>query len=158
MDSYGIVTETRGDRAKVKVQRHHACQGCGACGAFAGSDTKKELEIEALNPIGARRGELVKLEAQLKDMLLAAFVLYIIPLVFFFFGLIIGLNWHIFSFISATPEINGILTGLLGMSVTFLYIRHWDYRKLQKGRRFKAVIGEIVAKEGEEDVTKNHEN
>ncbi|NLC10763.1 MAG: SoxR reducing system RseC family protein [Firmicutes bacterium] len=158
MDSYGIVTETRGDRAKVKVQRQHACQGCGACGAFAGSDTKKELEIEALNPIGARRGELVKLETQLKDMLLAAFVLYIVPLISFFFGLFIGLNWRIFGFISSTPEINGILTGLLGMFLTLLYIRRWDYRKLQRGRRFKAIIREVVAKEGEEDVTKNHEN
>ena len=60
----------------------HKCSGCGAA--------KETVTFTAKNPIGARRGELVKVESETAPVLKAAAVLYIAPLVLFFLGYYIG--------------------------------------------------------------------
>ena len=60
----------------------HKCSGCGAA--------KETVTFTAKNPIGARRGELVKVESQTAPVLKAAAVLYVAPLVLFFLGYYIG--------------------------------------------------------------------
>ena len=60
----------------------HKCSGCGAA--------KETVTFTAKNPIGARRGELVKVESQTAPVLKAAVVLYVAPLVLFFLGYYIG--------------------------------------------------------------------
>ena len=54
----------------------HKCSGCGAA--------KETVTFTAKNPIGARRGELVKVESETAPVLTAAAVLYVVPLVLFF--------------------------------------------------------------------------
>ena len=144
MNNYGIVKETRGEWAKVEIQRHQSCKNCGACGAFSGSSENKKAEIDALNLVGAEKGQFVKIESQLKDMLLAAFILYIFPLLVFFAGLWVGFNYQLFIFITSSPELNGLLLGFAGMTAAYFFIRRWSQGKLQGGRRFKAEIREIV--------------
>ena len=61
----------------------HKCSGCGAA--------KETVTFTAKNPIGARRGELVKVESQTAPVLKAAVVLYVAPLVLFFLGYYIGI-------------------------------------------------------------------
>ena len=56
----------------------HKCSGCGAA--------KEAVILTAANPIGARRGDLVKVESASAPVLKAAVVLYIIPLALFFLG------------------------------------------------------------------------
>ena len=60
----------------------HKCSGCGAA--------KETVTFTAKNPIGARRGELVKVESETAPVLKAAAVLYVVPLVLFFLGYYIG--------------------------------------------------------------------
>ena len=60
----------------------HKCSGCGAA--------KETVTFTAKNPIGARRGELVKVESRTAPVLKAAVVLYVAPLVLFFLGYYIG--------------------------------------------------------------------
>ena len=60
----------------------HKCSGCGAA--------KETVTFTAKNPIGARRGELVKVESETAPVLKAAAVLYVVPLVLFFSGYYLG--------------------------------------------------------------------
>ena len=60
----------------------HKCSGCGAA--------KEAVLFSADNPIGARRGDLVKVESATGPVLKAAMVLYVIPLVLFFLGYYLG--------------------------------------------------------------------
>ena len=60
----------------------HKCSGCGAA--------KEAVLFEAVNAIGARRGDLVKVESAAGPVLKAAVVLYVIPLVLFFLGYYLG--------------------------------------------------------------------
>ena len=60
----------------------HKCSGCGAA--------KETILIKAKNPIGAARGDLVKLESASGPVLKAAAVLYLLPMVMFFLGYYVG--------------------------------------------------------------------
>lgn len=60
----------------------HKCSGCGAA--------KEAVLFTADNPIGACRGDLVKVESATAPVLKAAVVLYVIPLILFFLGYYLG--------------------------------------------------------------------
>ncbi len=87
----------------------HKCSGCGAA--------KEAVIFTADNPIGAGRGDLVRVESQTGPVLKAAFVLYVLPLVLFFLGYYLGTlagNWG-----SAV----GCLGFVLGVAMVVLYDR-----------------------------------
>ncbi len=60
----------------------HKCAGCGAA--------KEAILLEAKNPINARPGQLVKIEAQTGPVLKAAVVMYMVPMILFFAGYALG--------------------------------------------------------------------
>ena len=60
----------------------HKCSGCGAA--------KETILLKAENPIGAVRGDLVKLESATGPVLKAAAVLYLLPMLLFFVGYFTG--------------------------------------------------------------------
>ena len=60
----------------------HKCSGCGAA--------KEAILLEAANPIGAKPGDLVTVEAATGPVLKAALVMYMLPMVLFFAGYAIG--------------------------------------------------------------------
>lgn len=60
----------------------HKCSGCGAA--------KEAMVFTAMNPLGARPGDLVKVQSQSAPVLKAAVVLYVAPLVLFFLGVALG--------------------------------------------------------------------
>ena len=63
--------------ATVLLVRESACSGdchkCSGCGA-----AKETMLFEAANPIGARRGDIVKVESATGPVMKAAVVLYVI--------------------------------------------------------------------------------
>jgi len=60
----------------------HKCSGCGAA--------KEAILLEARNPIGARSGDLVTVEAATGPVLKAALVMYMLPMALFFVGYAVG--------------------------------------------------------------------
>jgi sigma-E factor negative regulatory protein RseC len=81
----GIIIELlKGNMAKVKVGRHGECKNCGACPGDSA------LIIEAQNSIGAKAGQKIAFEMKETNMLMAAFVVYIVPLIAILVGIIVG--------------------------------------------------------------------
>lgn len=72
----GIVIAIQGNIAKVKASRHNDCDNCGAC---PGSSA---IIIDADNTINAQPGQRVHFVVEQVNMLLAAFIVYIFPLIF----------------------------------------------------------------------------
>ena len=60
----------------------HKCSGCGAA--------KEAILLEAKNPIGAKPGDLVRVESATGPVLKAALVMYMLPMVLFFAGYAVG--------------------------------------------------------------------
>ena len=101
--------------AQVMVLRQSACSGdchkCSGCGA-----AEQTVIFTAQNPIGAKPGDLVTVEAASGPVLKAAAVLYMLPLVLFIGGYLLGMQWHL-------GGLTGLLAFALGIGGTIAYDR-----------------------------------
>lgn len=148
MDHFGQVVELKEEnKAVVKVRPTLSCENCGRCGGFFGDPEKKQDHlVEVLNPIGAGKGQLVRLEARPTEVLMAAFMLYLLPLVALLIGLFAGRSIALIQGLSGSADLWGLGTGLVFMVLLFFVLRLHE-RNLAKGRRFKAVITAVVKEE-----------
>lgn len=101
--------------AEVVRVRESACSGdchqCAGCGA-----TGQTMVLQAHNPIGAKPGDLVKIQSESSPILKAAAILYVLPLVMFLAGYILGENlWG-----------RGILVSLCALAISMIPIRLID--------------------------------
>lgn len=134
MEQLVRVKEVYGDGTALVVHiRESACSGdchkCSGCGA-----AKEAVIFSASNPIGAGRGDLVKVESATGPVLKAAVVLYVIPLVLFFLGYYLG----------TLPGSFGPLGGCLGFILGVLLVVVYD-RKVVKKREMGYTITAYAA-------------
>ena len=118
MEQLVRVKETFSDgTADVLIVRESACSGdchkCSGCGA-----AKETVVVNARNPIGAARGDLVKVESATGPLMKAAAVLYVLPLVLFFLGYYLG----------TLPGNLGGLGGCLGFVLGIVFVVLYDRR------------------------------
>ncbi len=148
MDHFGQVIELKEDnKAVVKVRPSLSCENCGRCGGFFGDPEKRQEElVEVLNPIGAEKGQLVRLEARPAEVLLAAFMLYLLPLVALLIGLFAGRSVALALELAGNADVWGLSTGVVFMIVFFIMLRLHE-RRLSRGKRFKAAIAAVVREE-----------
>ena len=115
----GVVLEVNGIMAKVKTSRHNDCENCGACPG------NSALVLEARNMLDAKPGDRVVIEVREVNMLKAAFIVYMLPLVAIFIGAVIGnllaekLGYSVLAF-----QVAG---GFIAFVLSVLYIKFFDY-------------------------------
>lgn len=106
--------------AEVICVRESACSGdchkCSGCGA-----QKETMITTANNPIAAKAGDMVVIESATGPVLKAAAMLYILPVVLFLAGYLLG--EHLFRL--------GPLFGVIGIVVGLVLVKLYD-RQLQK--------------------------
>lgn len=117
MEQLVRVKETYADGTALVVHvRESACSGdchkCAGCGA-----AKEAVLLTTANPIGAVRGDLVKVESDTGPVLKAALVLYVLPLVLFFLGYYLGTQLGGFGAGA------GCLGFVLGVGIVVIYDR-----------------------------------
>lgn len=117
MEQLVRVKETYDDGTALVIHvRESACSGdchkCSGCGA-----AKEAVLFTAANPIGAGRGDLVKVESETGPVLKAAVVLYVIPLVLFFLGYYLG------TLAGSFGTLGGCLGFVLGVALVIFYDR-----------------------------------
>ena len=135
----GSVLQTK-DRGMAVVQFRvgGACSKCGAC-LIKGDNA---AQIEAINNVGAGVGDAVLVETKPKDVAMAAFTLFIVPIILMVIGYFLG---------SRVSEVVGILTALIFLSLSFLGVNSYDRAARKKGK-FTSEIVRIIkpaAKENE---------
>ena len=85
----------------------------------------------ANNPIGAKPGELVTVKAASGPVLLAAAVLYLMPMALFFLGYILGQSlWH-----------QGALAGCIAFALGVLLAIVYDRRVAKKQKTVYTITG-----------------
>ncbi len=87
MRQCGVIMSTNGDRAKVVLQKHSACGDCKGC---RWGDEDMSMEVEAFNSINAKIGDRVEIDMENQNVLAAAFIAYMIPLIALIAGVFIG--------------------------------------------------------------------
>ena len=111
--------------AEVLRVRESACSGdchkCSGCGS-----SQQTMVIRAENPIGARVGDWVVIEAKSGEVLKAAVMLYIVPLVLFIAGYLLG--EHLWQ--------SGILFALAGLLIGLVLVKLLDRHMTKKGSAY----------------------
>ena len=95
----------------------HKCSGCGAA--------QQTMLLTAKNPIGARPGDMVVVSSDSSHVLKAAAVLYLLPLVLFLAGYLLGENlWQ-------RGAVMGICGLVLGIALVKLYDRLLSKKQIE---------------------------
>lgn len=101
----------------------HKCSGCGA--------QQQTILFNARNPIGAKPGEVVKVESASGPVLAAAAMLYLMPLALFFLGYLVGaLLWK-----------QGALSGCLGFAAGIALAAVYDRKVARKQKTVYTITG-----------------
>lgn len=131
----GLVIEVINDMAKIKVGRHNDCSNCGAC---PGSDS---VIISAINKVGAKPGQRVAFQMKEVNVLRAAFVVFILPLIAILIGVLLG------GFIGEYTGLNIYTFRIVGGIITFLlsliFIKSFD-SATTKNQKTQPVIINIL--------------
>ncbi|MBR2215003.1 MAG: SoxR reducing system RseC family protein [Selenomonadaceae bacterium] len=134
-EEQGTVIGTADKLAQIKVGRHSDCSGCGGC---SGS---RNLILEAVNDLGAKNGDRVRFVLQEERMLLAAFVVFVLPLLLAAVGGFIGYRW------SLTGEVWGSEATFCGAALFFLLgllCVKWYDRRVEKSKAAKPRIVAVM--------------
>lgn len=138
MEQYGVVLENKGDNASVSLQRHLICGECGKCGILSGAN-KRNITIEAQNPIQAEEGQRVVIESDDRRVIFLAFMLYIVPLGGLVAGMFIWLQAAPILGYEGSQELQAVGVGLVMMGFIYYLIRKWD-RRVKDDLNYKPVI------------------
>lgn len=121
MKEIGIVSDIQGKKAQVIIQRSAACGDCGACQV---GKNKLTMEANAVNFVGAQKGDQVEVEMSFVNVLKASLIIYGIPLIVFILGVVAG-NYLPVQNQSDNPLISFII-GLSLMALSFIVIKIFD--------------------------------
>lgn len=86
----GIVIKTDSGAAWVKTVKSGNCAGCsarGSCHTMGGND---QMEVKAINEVGAKVGDRIILSFKTSSLLKASFLLYVFPILLLIVGAAIG--------------------------------------------------------------------
>ncbi len=139
MDELGLVVDLKDEIAIVNIKRKSACGSCKAC--EMGRSNMSELNVEVKNLLGAQRGDHVRIQMQTPDILKAAFLVYMIPLLALL-G-VVTITYFIQQSQGALNEPMMIAVGLVLMVLSFFFVRKKD-RQLKETETFEPVMTEVV--------------
>ncbi len=132
------VVRAFGARAEVVIERQEACASCQTadlCNALSGRGV---LRLEVDNPLGAREGQQVEISSARSLGLRAAFMVYLLPALFFVAGVIVGselLRWP--------PWASGLL-GFAMLTASWFVARRYD-RSASTRKEFCLTISRILS-------------
>lgn len=147
MEQQGYIVGIVDDKtAKMKMQRHSACASCGKC---ATTSEKKDILVEVDNSVGAKVGDRVVVNMESVNVLKAAAIVYLLPLV----GLLVGtiVTYYILQSlgnISNIETLSGVV-GLVLMLVSFFILKKND-SKFRDSREYIPIVTKIIASQENE--------
>ncbi len=86
----GIVTALHSTTACVKTKRTGACESCASKDACATLGGGQEMEVQVINPVGARVGDRVVIGFKTESLIRVSLLLYIFPIFSMILGAVIG--------------------------------------------------------------------
>ncbi len=141
MENIGIVKKVEDNEAVVEIQRTSACgESCASC---KGGCIPTKKYVEAVNLPEAKVGQRVKIELQTKKVLNAAMIMYLLPLLNTFIGVLLGIWVAGYMGNESSQETIGIVTGLIFLGLSFFGIRIWD-RSQKNSEKVEIVISKII--------------
>ena len=138
-----VVKELNDNLIEVTLLRHTACGNCGAC--HLGEENLKSIVL-ARNEAGAKSGDVVEITMADQNVLQAAFIAYVIPLITLISTVII--SYTILKGLEVNSyELIATLIGLLLMFLVFFVIKSYD-NKFKKSDKYLSRAITVVKQSG----------
>ncbi len=141
IEEEGIIAETEGSLAKVAILKKSACEQCAASGVCHPGDQEF---MEAANPLGAVKGQKVKVVVAPQIYLKASIILYGIPMAALIGGAILAKNLALKYGGAANSDLWAFFGGAACMVVSFIFIRAYN-KKVEQTQKYKPTIVEILS-------------
>lgn len=141
MNQKGYIVEIIDDKTvKIKMQKHSACASCGKC---TSSTDKKDIIVEADNTIGAKIGDYVEVNMDSINVIKAASIAYIIPLIALLGGTVI--SYSILNSINLSFNVE-IISGAIGLGLTIIayFIIKSNDSKFRDSRKYIPIITKVI--------------
>lgn len=123
--------------AKVMLYKHKKCSGCGSCNKHMHPGSI----FDAANPVGAVKGDMVDVNVRKKISPLEVFVVYLLPILLFFAGLLLG------SLLFPGREGGGVAVGLAFLFLIIALVANVLYKRNSKPIYTVAIVKRIVPAE-----------
>jgi len=144
MEEHGLIVENKGEEALVKITRHSLCSKCtNKCPMAVDDHETDEIEVQVINPIGAEKGQLVKIEMEEKPLVFASLLIYLVPLLFLIAGYFVGIYFAGIIFDSTPGEGAGIIGSIVFLLLSFVCVSYID-KTLSKKKKYQPLIKEII--------------
>lgn len=140
IEEEGIVIDVDGDLARVSILEKSACEKCSASGVC---HPGVQEYMEAANPLGAKKGQKVKVVLAPQVYLKASIILYGIPMTVFVAAAILAKNIAQQAGQDANSDLWAFIAGMACMAVSFVFIRMYN-KKVEKTAEYKPVIVEVL--------------
>lgn len=129
MQGTGIVTNTDGENALVRIRKSSACgHDCGQCRICS----SPEIEITVANSLDAKAGDIVLIGADTASVLWSTFLLYILPIIGAFFVYIISQAMSLSNYVT-------VFLVLIFWAVWFIFMK-----KRSRSTTIKSCILEVI--------------
>jgi sigma-E factor negative regulatory protein RseC len=139
----GVVIRADASGTWVKTIRSDACESCASHGACHSLGGGKEMEVSAVNRIGARVGDRVVLKMDTLSFLKGTFLVYLFPILLLVVGAALG-EWISLSSNLQSP-LPSILSGFCGLALGLVLMKMIANR-LAKRDDYRPRIARVVGR------------
>ncbi|MGD9365362.1 MAG: SoxR reducing system RseC family protein [Desulfobacteraceae bacterium] len=134
--------------ALVKTVQSSACEACSARHQCNPGDRGKEREVEAINSVNAKVGDLIQISMDTSALLKATFLLYVFPIICMligsFAGHVIGNNMNVGA------SMVSVLCGIASFVAAMLIVRYRAGHMALK-QKYQPKITRIISRAKPED-------
>jgi sigma-E factor negative regulatory protein RseC len=139
----GIVTRIVNDRAWVKTVRSGGCESCSSRDACHSTGDRKEMEVEAINDVGAVAGDQVQVRFDTGKLMGISFFIYVFPVLMMIAGAVLGQKMA--PLYQMSESTGSALAGFGFFGLAFLVIR-WVSSTLAGKQDYQPRIARIVTR------------
>lgn len=142
MEEHGVVVENKGATVLIKTERKSSCDSC-ASKKLCQSIGETDMLIEADNPVGANVGDLVVYEVGAGSVIKAGMLLYLVPLLSFILGIVLGEEASGRFFAGQNPDLVAGIFGFLFLGAAFVGLKLYG-RRLERNKAYRPHVLKVV--------------
>ncbi|NPV79146.1 MAG: SoxR reducing system RseC family protein [Firmicutes bacterium] len=135
MQEMGRVVKVDGNIALVEIERRTACGRCQLCEV----GRRGASSIEAYNAARASVGDIVTVEMEGRNVLAAAFIAYMVPLIFMFVGFFVGDAIAPFAGLEANSQTLSAVLGVVFLVGSYGIVHLYDKAISRRGTKPRVV-------------------
>lgn len=143
MEEIGVVIKTTGGIARVSIENKQGL--CATCSMGTCVVSGATAELDALNRVGAKEGQKVRVFLRPYSYIKGSIIVYAIPVLSLVAGAVLGKEFFstLDYFKAMDPEIVSAIFGFSAFALSFLFVKLWSMRA-DKRTEYKPVIEEIL--------------